>query len=89
MLTNRDREIIITCARKYAVDSVLLFGSTLADGESHDLDLAVRGGKREDFFKLHGELFRLLSKPVDLVDLSVRSRFTDLIESEGRRIFPA
>jgi len=39
------------------------------------------------FFKFYGELYKLLSKPVDLIDLSTRSLFNDLVEENGVRIY--
>jgi len=53
----------------------------------NDIDLAVRGIKPEVFFKFYGELLRNLSKPVDLVDLSNKSLFNQIIEEQGVRIY--
>lgn len=84
MITEIDREIIIRYAKKYNVASVYLFGSSLEDNiEAKDIDLGVKGIAPELFFKFYGELLRNLSKVVDLVDLSKKSLFNDIIEEKG------
>jgi len=84
MITETDREIIETTAVKYGAKRVILFGSSLsADKESKDIDIGVEGIDEGEFFTFYGELLFALSKPVDVVDLSTRSRFTDLIKREG------
>jgi predicted nucleotidyltransferase len=88
MLTKKEKSIIIHCARKYGVSSVLLFGSSLQNKlAARDIDLAVSGIKPGLFFKFYGELFKLLDKPVDLVDLSEKSLFTKLVQGEGVKIY--
>jgi len=88
MISKREKEIIIRCAEKYKVSSVYLFGSSLdRNSEYNDIDLAVKGIKPEVFFKFYGELLRSLSKPVDLVDLSKKSLFNQIIEEKGVKIY--
>ncbi len=88
MLSNEDREFIIATARKYKVSSVILFGSSLnPDIAPHDIDLAVRGIAPALFFRFYTELFRHFDAPVDLVDLSKKSLFTDIIEETGVPIY--
>jgi len=78
----------IRCAEKYKVSSIYLFGSSLdRNSEYNDIDLAVKGIKPEVFFKFYGELLRSLSKPVDLVDLSKKSLFNQIIEEKGVKIY--
>lgn len=90
MITEIDREIIIRYAKKYNVASVYLFGSSLEDNiEAKDIDLGVKGIAPELFFKFYGELLRNLSKVVDLVDLSKKSLFNDIIEEKGVQIYGA
>ncbi len=84
MIADKDREIIEKTAAKYHAKRVILFGSSLVpDKESRDIDIGVEGIEHEDFFRFYGELLFALSKPVDVIDLSTRSRFTDLIRREG------
>lgn len=84
MITDKDRESIVKMAAKYRAKLVILFGSSLStDRESRDIDIGVEGIEDEEFFAFYGELLFALSKPVDVVDLSVKSRFVELIRQEG------
>lgn len=84
MIADRDRQIIEETAAKYHVKHVVLFGSSLSpDMESRDIDIGVEGIEEKDFFAFYGELMCALSKPIDVVDLSTKSRFTELIKQEG------
>ena len=81
MIAERDRQIIKETAAKYHVKRVILFGSSLSsDKESRDIDIGVEGLEEKHFFAFYGELMCALSKPVDVVDLSTKSRFVDLIQ---------
>jgi hypothetical protein len=51
--------------------------------ESRDIDIAIDGIEDKDFFAFYGDLICRLSKPVDVVDLAVKSLFTEIIEQEG------
>jgi predicted nucleotidyltransferase len=84
MISERDKAAIREIAGKYRASKVVLFGSSLsATAESRDIDIAVAGIADKDFFSFYGELMRALSKPVDVVDLSKKSRFIDLVLKEG------
>ena len=88
MITNRDKNIIIRYAKKYNVAGVILFGSSILEGkESNDIDIGVKGIEPRLFFKFYADIFRHLSKSVDLVDLSKKSLFNDLIEEDGVKIY--
>ena len=88
MITKEDKDTIIRCAKRYNVESVILFGSSTRDDiESNDIDIGVKGIEPRLFFKFYAELFRRLPKPVDLVDLSKKSLFNDLVEETGVRIY--
>ena len=88
MISEKDKEIIIKYAKKYNVSYVILFGSsTRKDKESHDIDIGVKGIEPRLFFKFYAELFKNLSKPVDLVDLSRKSLFNELVEETGEKIY--
>lgn len=88
MISNNDKNIIIGCAKKYNVASVFLFGSSIKDDTNfNDIDIAIKGIAPSLFFKFYGELFKNLSKPVDLVDLSHKNLFTQLIEENGIKIY--
>jgi len=90
MITDADKEIIIRYAKKYNVASIYLFGSSLEDNiEAGDIDLGVKGIAPGLFFKFYGELLRKLSKDVDLVDLSKKSLFNDMVKERGVQIYGA
>ncbi len=84
MITDKDKEIIEQVARKYRVKRVILFGSSISPSrEYRDIDIAVEGIGEKEFYTFYGELLCALSKPVDVVDLSKRTRFVELILQEG------
>jgi predicted nucleotidyltransferase len=84
MIADRDKQIIQEIAVKYHAKRVVLFGSSLwPDRESRDIDIGVEGIDEKDFFTFYGELLCALSKPVDVVDLSTKSLFVELIQREG------
>ena len=84
MIADKDKRIIKEIAAKYRAKRVVLFGSSLSpDREGRDIDIGVEGIDEKDFFTFYGELLFALSKPVDVVDLSTKSRFVELIQREG------
>jgi predicted nucleotidyltransferase len=88
MITESDKKIILQYAKKYNVSSIILFGSSLEiDKESNDIDLGVKGIEPRLFFKFYAELFKHLSKPAHLIDLSKKSLFNDLVEETGVKIY--
>ena len=88
MLTEHDREVIFKCARKYRVSSISLFGSSIkGDNEPNDIDLGVKGLKPKLFFKFYAELIKHLSKPVDLIDLSKKTSFNEIIEGDSIKLY--
>jgi predicted nucleotidyltransferase len=86
MVTKKEEDIIKRCARKYHVLSVLLFGSSLEKKDANDIDLAVKGIKAESFFDFYAELFKNLSKPVDLVDLDDSDNYFATRVLEGAKV---
>ncbi len=88
MLTQYEKDIIVRCAKKYSVSAIFLFGSSVEKGsEPNDIDLGVKGFQSHLFFKFYAELIKYLSKDVDLVDLSKKSLFSDLVEKKGMKIY--
>lgn len=88
MVTEKDKNTILQCAKKYNVSCVVLFGSSIRkDKEANDIDIGVKGIKPKLFFKFYAELFKHLSRPVDLIDLSKKSLFNDLAEQTGVKIY--
>ena len=88
MLSEKDKQQIRNIAEKYNAAKIILFGSACEpDANSNDIDLAVEGVVPSQFYKFYGELIFNLSKPVDLVDLTTKNRFNDIIVSEGQVIY--
>lgn len=84
MITDTDKKIIEQLAQKYRAKRVVLFGSSLSPAhEYRDIDIAVEGIEEKDFYTFYGELLCALSKPVDVIDLSKKTRFIELILREG------
>ena len=87
MIATEDKNKICHYANKYGVESVLLFGSASTSDNYNDIDIAVSGIKPELFFSFYGDLIMNLSKPVDLIDLSHKSLFTDIVLDEGIKLY--
>lgn len=88
MISDVDQQQIRAVCRKYGVKRALLFGSSLdASRDAHDIDLAVEGVAPQEFFRFYGELMFALSKPVDVIDLSGRSKFLDLVRRDGVSLY--
>ncbi|MBF0494787.1 MAG: hypothetical protein HQL28_06650 [Candidatus Omnitrophica bacterium] len=88
MIGEKEMTAIRKLAEKYKIKRVLLFGSCLRDGKGHhDIDMAVEGLKKSEFFNFYGEMMFSLEKPVDIVDLSSDSKFNTLIREEGLLIY--
>ena len=84
MITDTDKNIIEQLARKYRAKRVVLFGSSLSSTQEYrDIDIAVEGIEGKDFYTFYGELLCTLSKSVDIIDLSKKTRFIELILREG------
>ncbi len=88
MISDTDRKKISALAQKYHVRRLLLFGSAVREDSSpHDIDLGVEGLDPKLFYQFLGDLLCELSLPVDLVDLSRKTRFTDLVQRDGVAIY--
>jgi predicted nucleotidyltransferase len=88
MITEKDKKTIKEISKKYSAKRVLLFGSSMdAEKESHDIDIAIEGISPKDFFSYYGDLILALSKPVDVIDLSEKSKFSELILQEGTLLY--
>jgi predicted nucleotidyltransferase len=84
MISEKDKKAILELAKKYKVKRIILLGTGSKDKiKSRDIDLAVEGIQEKLFFKFYSELIFNLSQPVDLIDLSRKNKFTEIISSEG------
>ncbi len=88
MISDKDKKVILDLAQKYKIKRVFLFGSgSKASGKNRDIDLAVDGLPDKLFFKFYSELIFKLSQPVDLVDISKKTKFSEILTSEGVQIY--
>ncbi|MCD4782624.1 MAG: nucleotidyltransferase domain-containing protein [Candidatus Eremiobacteraeota bacterium] len=83
MISQEDLNVVLTYAKKYELTKVILFGSSKDKCDSRDIDIGVRGVAPELFFSFCWELYRDLSKPVDIIDLNEDCLFNRLIEKDG------
>jgi len=90
MIPKEELEKAVEIARKYRVRKLYLIGSSLSkvSADVNDYDFAVSGVPKGKFFKFYGELFRSMSKNVDLIDLSgSMTKFKKLIINEGKIVY--
>ena len=90
MIPKSELDKAVEIAKKYEVGELYLIGSALYKGpeEANDYDFAVINVPEGNFFEFYGELFRALSKNVDLIDLSGKmTKFKDIILREGRLVY--
>ncbi len=72
-----DIDKAISILKAAGCSEIYLFGS-LASGESNpdsDIDLAVKGIKKGDFFRVMGKLIASLNCKIDLVDMDKSKAF--------------
>ena len=76
---------VIALAKAYGATGLILFGSAAATQErARDLDLACDGFGGWKLYELGAQLEEELQMPLDLVPLSPPTRFTRLIERQGK-----
>jgi len=88
-MTEHD-ELEIKTAAKVLIASgareVYCFGSaatnTMRSGS--DVELAISGLPPERFYRAVGQALRMLSRPVDVVDLDEQTPFTEHLRNKGR-----
>ncbi len=90
MIPKNELDKAVKIAKKYGIGELYLIGSALykESEEINDYDFAVKDVPAGSFFKFYGELFRVLSKNVDLIDLSGEmTKFKKIILKEGKLIY--
>jgi predicted nucleotidyltransferase len=90
MIPRHELDKAISVAKKYGVGKLYLIGSSLSTDVKavNDYDFAVSGVPKGSFFKFYGELFRTMSKNVDLIDLSgKKTKFKSIVLREGKLIY--
>ena len=90
MIPKDEPDKAVGIAKKYRVGELYLIGSALykEPEDVRDYDFAVRDVPVGRFFKFYGELLRVMSKNVDLIDLSGKmTKFKNIIVKEGKLIY--
>jgi len=87
MIATDDMRILLAHAKKYKLTKVILFGSSKEKTDARDIDIGIRGIAPEFFFDFGWELYRDLSKPVDVIDLSKNCLFNRLVEKDGLALY--
>jgi predicted nucleotidyltransferase len=88
MISDKDKKSIENIARKYHASNVVLFGSSISEtAESRDIDIAVEVIPDKEFLFMPDYRLRIVSKPVDVVDLSRKTKFIDLVIKEGISLY--
>ena len=80
----------VELAKAFGVTRLLLFGSAAAEPErARDLDLACDGITGWKLYELGARLEEELNIPLDLIPLSPSTRFTGVIERQGKVLYDA
>ncbi|TET69001.1 MAG: hypothetical protein E3J45_02365 [Candidatus Zixiibacteriota bacterium] len=88
MISDADKKVIVECAKRHSASRILVHPSSADQGDEGDgIVLGVDGIHPPAFFQFQAELSKLLSVPVDVVDLSTKSSFTKVIEENGVKIY--
>ncbi len=83
MISKKDKLIILKYTKKYKLRKVILFGSATVRDDANDIDIGIKGIQPEKFFDFCWEVYRDLSKPVDIIDLNEKTLFNRLVERDG------
>jgi len=90
MILKEELDKAIYIAKKYGIGQLYLISSSLykEPEDVQDYDFAVKDVPPGDFFKFYGELLGVMSKSVDLIDLSGKmTKFKNIILREGNLIY--
>ncbi len=90
MIPKEELDKAIEIAKKYGIGKLYLIGSALhrESEDINDYDFAVMDMPPENFFKFYGELLRVLSKNVDIIDLSGKAtKFKSIIMRDGEVVY--
>lgn len=82
----KDIEHAIKILKENGAEEVYLFGSIVNGGfnESSDIDIAVKGIKKRDFYKVASILMFEINTDFDLVDLDDKNnRFSQMLLKKG------
>ncbi len=81
-----DIELAVRILKELGAEHVYLFGSVLEHEarKPRDIDIAVSGLPRDQFFRAYGKLTMTLSHPFDLVDLDNEAAFVRTLKESGQ-----
>jgi len=65
MIMEKDKNSILQYTKKYNVSEIFLFGSS-SEKKANTIDIDVKGIESRLFFKFYADIFKRLSKPIDL-----------------------
>ena len=89
-MVKRIDDVLTVLYKKYNLDEVYLFGSVSQEGkfrQKSDIDIAVKGLNKFDYYKFVGEISELINSRVDVV-LMEECHFADFIREKGRKWNP-
>jgi len=87
-VTNEHIGKAIELSRRYNVNQLILFGSSLEDiSKANDLDLAVSGLEGWKFFELSARLEEELKLNIDLIPLDDDSKLSQHIRKVGKVLY--
>jgi predicted nucleotidyltransferase len=76
---------VVTLAKAYGATRLILFGrAAVAPEQARDLDLACDGVSGWSLYALGARLEEELQIPLDLIPLTPPTRFTRIIEQQGK-----
>ena len=82
-----DLEKAIKILKDAGCTEIYLFGSLIEEKKNNsksDIDIAVKGLPKSDFFSIYGELLTTLHHSVDLVGLDYEMPFSQLLNKRGK-----
>ena len=85
VVLRQTEEALNRLEKKYQWDEAYLFGSIILEGRfrpDSDIDIAVQGLNKNDYYEFIGEISELLNKRVDVVLLD-ECRFGPFIKEKG------
>ena len=82
----RDLQRAVEIVHGFGCTEVYIFGSLAKGsvGKRSDIDLAIRGCPKGEFFNLYGKLMMELEHPVDVISMERQRRFAKYLEEHER-----
>lgn len=87
MFSEEEKTIIVECAKKYNISEVIVFGSSVTEEDVNDLAIGIKGLEKGLFPEFIEELSKKLSRDIDIIDLSGKSLFNEVVRERGIKIY--